>query len=479
MRFNIAQYVLLLGAISTGCMGPRQLKQMTVATADSLRRDLVVHNSDASVLSPNSGRIFLSLSFSGGGTRAAAFSFGSLEQMAADTICVDSKLKSVADEIDVVSAVSGGSFTAAHYALFGSQGFEEFKANFLYYRAESELKWRSLTPPGLIALLSPTYGRSDIASDLWDEKLFHKATFGEVRNVPYLYINAADMESGSLFSFTSEELGGLCLDSRTFSVARAVAASSAVPGLLSPIVIRNEAASRDTTCSVRGRWIDPALKESATSEERRLAQIRDSYRRPERRYVHLVDGGVADNIGSRVPLRLMTGYTELASTYLLNDRSLDSTATFLYVVVDARPGDKRYKLGRSKSVPNATRALKAGADGPFGNRSFDSINLLLDQVRTDNLDFWRDVPDTVEHFQFTECYPPKFAHKTACAADVAFRQESDVALRDSLESVETTFQLPRETVDQLRRAGGRILLKNAAYQSLLKGYDRRKCLGRQ
>src|SRR5213595_567335 len=68
---------------------------------------------------PNSDRVFLVLTFSGGGTRAAALSFGVLEQMTRDSICVDDNAKSVADEIDIISAVSGGSFTAAYFALHG------------------------------------------------------------------------------------------------------------------------------------------------------------------------------------------------------------------------------------------------------------------------------------------------------------------------------------------------------------------------
>ena len=53
------------------------------------------------------------LSFSGGGTRAAALAYGVLQGLRDTTIAVDGKSRRVLDEVDYVSSVSGGSFTAA------------------------------------------------------------------------------------------------------------------------------------------------------------------------------------------------------------------------------------------------------------------------------------------------------------------------------------------------------------------------------
>ena len=70
--------------------------------------------------------ILLALTFSGGGTRAAAFSYGVLEGLADTTIVVNGKKRRLLDEVDAIGSVSGGSFTAAYYGLFGDQIFEDF-----------------------------------------------------------------------------------------------------------------------------------------------------------------------------------------------------------------------------------------------------------------------------------------------------------------------------------------------------------------
>ena len=67
------------------------------------------------------------LAFSGGGTRAAAFSYGVLEKLARTEIIWDGRRRRLLDEVDLISSVSGGSFTAAYYGLFGDRIFEDFE----------------------------------------------------------------------------------------------------------------------------------------------------------------------------------------------------------------------------------------------------------------------------------------------------------------------------------------------------------------
>ena len=48
------------------------------------------------------------LSFSGGGTRAAAFSYGVLEELRRTEIVVDGQRRRLIDEVDMITGVSGG-----------------------------------------------------------------------------------------------------------------------------------------------------------------------------------------------------------------------------------------------------------------------------------------------------------------------------------------------------------------------------------
>jgi len=60
----------------------------------------------------NSENLLLYLTFSGGGTRAAAFSSGVLEELRKTEVVIDGKKRRLLDEVDGISSVSGGSFTA-------------------------------------------------------------------------------------------------------------------------------------------------------------------------------------------------------------------------------------------------------------------------------------------------------------------------------------------------------------------------------
>ena len=71
------------------------------------------------------------LAFSGGGTRAAAFSYGVLETLRSVEIVAKTGHKTrLLDEVDVITGVSGGSFTALAYGLYGEKLFDEYEDRF-------------------------------------------------------------------------------------------------------------------------------------------------------------------------------------------------------------------------------------------------------------------------------------------------------------------------------------------------------------
>jgi len=72
------------------------------------------------------------LAFSGGGTRAAAFSYGVLEALRRIEIASASGTKiRLLDAVDVITGVSGGSFTALAYGLYGEKLFDDYDTRFL------------------------------------------------------------------------------------------------------------------------------------------------------------------------------------------------------------------------------------------------------------------------------------------------------------------------------------------------------------
>ena len=80
------------------------------------------------------------LAFSGGGTRAAAFSYGVLEFLRRTEIVAPNGAKfRLLDSIDVITGVSGGSFTALAYGLYGEKLFDDYEQRFLKRNVQGEL----------------------------------------------------------------------------------------------------------------------------------------------------------------------------------------------------------------------------------------------------------------------------------------------------------------------------------------------------
>src|SRR5881409_2908472 len=68
------------------------------------------------------------LAFSGGGTRAAAFSYGVLEALRrVEVPTTTGRRVRMLDEVDVITGISGGSFTALSYGLYGDRLFDEYE----------------------------------------------------------------------------------------------------------------------------------------------------------------------------------------------------------------------------------------------------------------------------------------------------------------------------------------------------------------
>jgi NTE family protein len=79
----------------------------------------------------------LLVSFSGGGTRASALAYGVLQELRDTQVGVGGERERLLDEIDVISSVSGGSFTSAYYGLYGDRIFEDFEERFLRRNVQS------------------------------------------------------------------------------------------------------------------------------------------------------------------------------------------------------------------------------------------------------------------------------------------------------------------------------------------------------
>ena len=128
----------------------------------------------------NDPRTLFILAFSGGGTRAAALSYGVLDELRRTEIVIDGQRRRLIDEVDIITGVSGGSFTALAYALYGDRLFSEYEERFLKRDVQGALVSRALNPFNWWKYIGGSAGRSELAAELYDEILFDGATYADL-----------------------------------------------------------------------------------------------------------------------------------------------------------------------------------------------------------------------------------------------------------------------------------------------------------
>ena len=414
------------------------------------------------------------LAFSGGGTRAAAFSYGVLEFLR-DTEVVGpngEKLR-LLDQVDIITGVSGGSFTALAYGLYSDKLFDEYEQRFLKRNVQGEIVSRTFNPANWGKLWSTGWGRSELAAELYDEILFDGATFGDLDrgDGPLIITSATDISTGSRFIFGQRIFDIICSDLNSVPLSRAAAASSAVPVVLSPVTINNYGGTCNATTP---EWIKPFL--DSTSPPRPAARaIRsikaehaygDGVHRP---YLHLVDGGISDNLAMRAGL---DGLEVLEALQLAGLPSpLDHVRRVIVVVVNSLslpPTD----WDESEDPPSTSEILLKASGTPIDAFSFETTELLRDTAHR-----WRTLRTIRESPAYRDVKNPaveaalRVPQAEIYAIDVSFPQLKDKAERDYLNQQPTSFVLPPEAVDRLRAAAGTIMKSSPEFQRLLNDMD--------
>ena len=410
----------------------------------------------------DSQQLLLVVTFSGGGTRAAAFAYGVLRALAEARVEFDGHERRLVDEIDVISSVSGGSFAGAYFALYGERIFDDFESRFLERNVQGALIWRLFSPLNWLRLASPYFGRSDLAAEYYDNLLFEGATLGDLlqHDGPALLINATDMTLATRFAFDQEQFDLLCSDSLSFPIARAVAASSAAPMVLSPVTLKNYAASG---CGYEPpAWVGEELERGYASTRRHQEALRIAgyLNGGVETYVHLLDGGLADNLGLRLPIEkavVAGGYSRLAAS-----SGFTRFRRLVYIVVNAQTEAVR-EWNRSARAPGMLAALNSASTVALNRYNFETVELFrrnLDrqmdevrQARCDAIGVTSTLPacnDIEAHF-----------------IEIAFTQHPDPAERAYLVALPTTLRLPEADVDRVVRAARRILTGSPEFQAVL------------
>jgi hypothetical protein len=376
------------------------------------------------------------------------------------------------DEVDVISSISGGSFPAAYYALRGKQIFEEFPDKFLYRPVQSDLIKLAISPSSWPKLAAPAYGRSDLAAQFYHREVFAGATYADIiarKARPFVILNATDMTTGAQFPFIQDQFDLLCSDLAGVPLARAAAASSAFPGGLTALTFRNYAG----TCGYRQpAWVPLAVEDHASRvNSRRTARAENrlslAAEGPARPYIHLTDGGVADNIGLRGPLDAIASMNHPWS--VLQRMNQKKIGKLVVIVVNAATNPATGR-DQSASVPGLIDTLTTAATVPLDNYSFDTVELLRKTVEEFDTDA-RLVEgcNKLSARKGEQCALQLPApHKVDLyPIQVAFEYIAAREERTWFKNLPTTFELPRETIDKLRAVGRRLLSEDPQFQNLM------------
>jgi NTE family protein len=404
----------------------------------------------------------VALSFSGGGTRAAAFSYGVLT--AFDETPTPNRSTSLLDRIDFVTGVSGGSVLAAYYGLKKRAALADFKQRFLLRNAEENLQTN-------LSLLSIARGLQGGINDptlfpKWlDDNLFEHATFKSLlyQRRPYIWINASDIYNRTPFVFGRVLFGALCSDLSNYPISMAVAASAAVPVVFAPVVIQGFPGG----CTVPlPEWVErvrhnpdapPLLKLFANAMHR--------YHSGEVRFVKLLDGGMVDNYG-------LAGFTiaRLASNTPYGPLEQDEAVKLrrmLFLVVDAGRAPSG-SWSQTVEGPSGANLITAASDTATESGAVGSYSAFQDTMNEwqDALIDWRCKLSAADRRRFGAPAGWNCRDVKIFVGRVAFDQLGPQR-EAALNAVETAFKLPPEQVEMVISAGHDAVKNSGVFRSFL------------
>lgn len=401
--------------------------------------------------------ILVAVTLSGGGARAAAFGFGVLTEMQETRFDWNGRNTTLLDATDVVSGVSGGSIVAAYFAAHGIEGLPRFEQDFLRQNFQNSLISQALRPGNLVDLTSPWLGRSHLLARRLDE-LYGGLTFGDVERRPrhpQLFITATDMSLGTGFEFTWDQFALICSDLRTVPLSFAVAASSAVPLLLSPMTLKNhahhcperKAASATSTLAAVGDY------RARLYRAHELSYL-DSQRKP---YIHLVDGGLADNLGVQRLLDRALAGGGLRQTFSEVGIPPGTIRKLVLITVNAER-DPSVNIDMNDTVPNMAQVVDSLLFGTGARATRETQEFLRDITRQ-----WRQALAAGSTGSTDAFAPDAEIH----VIPVNLRDAPDDVARRRLLQVPTAFSIASEEVTDLIEAGGSVLRHSPEFRALV------------
>jgi NTE family protein len=262
---------------------------------------------------------------------------------------------------------------------------------------------------------------------------------------PLILINASDLFYGVRFSFVQEYFDLLCSDLNSFPVARAVAASSAVPVLFNPIVLENYPGCETDTAEL---VVAAETRAQGNAEMGEVVRgLRTYADKDQRRYAHFVDGGITDNLG----LRAVYEIVEVAGGVQQFTRATQGKPPrrLIVISVDAATRPESDADGSTRT-PSLEQTVDAVSSVQLYRYNAATIDLMQETIRR-----WAQELSTpgrkVEHHFIR----------------LGFSDVEEPESFKILNLIPTSFGLSDEQVERLIETGREILRNNEEFQRLL------------
>ncbi|TFH57913.1 MAG: hypothetical protein E4G90_11235 [Gemmatimonadales bacterium] len=228
------------------------------------------------------------------------------------------------------------------------------------------------------------------------------------------------------------------------SISKAVAASAAVPCVLAGIVLRNYDCQADFTPP---GWIEAVLQHSNSNPRLwEKARQADSYTRPGARpYIHLLDGGVVDNLGLEPVLWSLDSED---SPWSVRNMLLEKRVKKVVIIVVNASCKPERLWDKGVDRPTVTEMLDVSIQAIMESKTLEvraRLNEVCGQLQKEF------APDGVKFY----------------VTEVSFDQIASTSAQRYFNGLPTDLQLPQKAVEALRLVGGRLLLESEAYQELL------------
>ena len=191
--------------------------------------------------------------------------------------------------------------------------------------------------------------------------------------------------------------------------------------------------------------------------------FRDSVHRP---YLHLVDGGISDNVGMRTVLDALEVLEALHDAGLPSP--VDSARRIIVISVNSLSSPAT-NWDQSENPPGTVDVLLKAAGTPIDAFSYEAVELLRDTAaRWKTLRRIRNSPAYAANKDPEVAAALRVPAAEIFAIDVSFPRLKDKAELDYLNQQPTSFVLPPEAVDRLRAAAGTIIMDSPEFKRLLK-----------